>query len=85
MKRSWDESTFDGTYANAKKQSVDLITYKNTIKREWITENRELNALLGNIQTKLVTYNLIPYTPPEGLQLSVILFLNNSVALNFRT
>jgi Ca2+-binding EF-hand superfamily protein len=32
-----------------------------------MAEKREIENLLGNIQIKLKTYNLIPYCPPEGL------------------
>ncbi|CAO3610478.1 unnamed protein product [Cunninghamella echinulata] len=44
--------------------------YKNHQKRSWVTEKREIDSLLGNIQTKLKTYNLKPYHPPEGLTLA---------------
>jgi hypothetical protein len=36
-----------------------------------MAEKRKLDTLLGNIQTKLKTYNLPDYNPPEGLTLAV--------------
>ncbi len=68
----WAQATFDGTYLDAKTQSNDFLAYKNSEKRAWVTEKRELDTLLGNIQTKLKTYNMSPYFPPAGLALSVI-------------
>jgi Ca2+-binding EF-hand superfamily protein len=68
----WGNSTFDDTYANAKQQSNALLEYKNTTKRGWVTEKRALDTLLSNIQTKLKTYNLSPYSPPAELQLSAV-------------
>ena len=68
----WASATFDETYAVAKKQSVELTEYKNGVKREWVTEKRSLDTLLSNIQTKLKTYNLSLYSPPEDIALSVV-------------
>ncbi|RKP23806.1 calponin homology domain-containing protein [Syncephalis pseudoplumigaleata] len=65
----WRNVQFDGTYANAKRQSADFIDYKTTTKRKWVAEKHDLDTLLGNIQTKLKTYNLKPYVPPAGLTL----------------
>lgn len=67
---SWSSSSFDNTYQDAKKQSDDFILFKNTVKRDWVTERRALDTLLSNIQTKLKTYHLTPYTPPTGLTLT---------------
>jgi chromosome segregation ATPase len=61
---------FDG-YREAKRALTEFETYKNTTKRVWVTEKRDLDTLLGNIQTKLRTYNMQPYYPPEGLTLNV--------------
>lgn len=70
MQSVWATSTFDGTYTDAKHQSSDFIEYKGSTKRLWIAEKTDLDSLLGNIQTKLKTYELLPYTPPVGLALS---------------
>lgn len=56
---------------DAKNKAAEFASYKNTTKREWISEKRDLDTLLGNIQTKLKTYNLRPYHPPDGHTLSV--------------
>jgi hypothetical protein len=66
IREAWSSATFDGTFADAKNQSNELTNYKNTLKREWVTEKRDLDTLLGNIQTKLATYNLRNYIPPAG-------------------
>ncbi|ANB13948.1 hypothetical protein AWJ20_4900 [Sugiyamaella lignohabitans] len=66
---SWAKSEFSGTYSDAKLQSSRFSEYKKTTKREWITEKSELASLLGNIRTKLATYGLREYVPPEGLRL----------------
>ncbi|KAI8050365.1 calponin homology domain-containing protein [Syncephalis plumigaleata] len=65
----WRNIQFDGTYANAKQHSADFINYKTTNKRTWVAEKHDIDTLLGNIQTKLKTYNLKPYVPPAGLTL----------------
>jgi hypothetical protein len=70
IQRKWNAATFDGTYVNAKKQSEEFIGYKRNGKRRWISEKTELESLLGNIQTKVETYGLGTYTPPDGLQLA---------------
>ncbi|KAG8751399.1 hypothetical protein FRC14_007943 [Serendipita sp. 396] len=63
---SWASASFDGTYQYAKSQSVLFTEYKSTTKRDWVTERQDLVSLFGNIQTKLRTYGLKPYTPsPE--------------------
>jgi Ca2+-binding EF-hand superfamily protein len=69
LSNEWSNGTFDGSYADAKKQSQNFINYKNTEKRAWVTEKRELESLLSNIITKRKTYNLSQYTPPEGFTL----------------
>ena len=65
----WNIATFDGTYTNAKQQSEQFNAYKRNEKRLWISEKSELESLLGNIQTKVKTYGLGTYNPPQGLQL----------------
>ncbi|KAI8907227.1 calponin homology domain-containing protein [Gorgonomyces haynaldii] len=62
----WSNAQLSGL-ADARRQLKDFENYKATSKRSWVSERRELDTLLSNIQTKLKTYNLRPYTPPEGL------------------
>lgn len=69
---SWKSHSFSGTYQEARNQSNEFLLYKNSSKREWVKEKRELENLLGNIQTKLKTYNLSPYTPPNDFALSTL-------------
>ncbi|KAH9272167.1 hypothetical protein BASA83_005507 [Batrachochytrium salamandrivorans] len=59
--------------------NADLISKIQVLQQAWEMQNEyerrvsELLALLlGNIQTKLKTYNLKPYTPPAGFTLSDI-------------
>ncbi|KAJ3121335.1 hypothetical protein HK098_003775 [Nowakowskiella sp. JEL0407] len=66
VQNEWSKSTFAG-YPDAKRQLVAFETYKNTVKRGWVAEKRDLDSLLSNIQTKLHTYKLAPYVPPAGL------------------
>ena len=66
----WTNSRFDGSYSDAKKQSTEFNQYKYTEKRAWVAEKSELDTLLGNIQTKLNTYQLQSYKAPPGLTLS---------------
>ena len=72
QKRTWESSTFHGTYADAKDQLRMFTAYKRQQKREWISEKNELNALLGNIKTKMGTYRLRPYSPPRELGLEAL-------------
>lgn len=67
---SWNNTEFTGTYADAKSQRMGFVQYKRTTKRQWITEKSELTSLLGNIRTKLATYGLQEYEPPEGLRIA---------------
>jgi len=62
--------------------SADFTSYKQTTKRDWVTEKQDLASLFGNIQIKLKTYNLRPYLPSPGLDLEVCIILPN--ALVFR-
>ncbi len=43
--------------------------YKTTEKRTWVTEKQDIATLFGNVQTKLKTYGLREYVPPDGLSL----------------
>jgi len=67
---TWTKATFDGTYADAKRQSAEFNQYKLGDKRKYIAEKTDLESLLGNIQTKVKTYGLRAYHPPAGLALS---------------
>lgn len=67
----WASSQFDGTYQDAKTQSTHFLAYKQTTKREWVTERQDVATLFGNVQTKLRTYGLREYVPTEGLSLAV--------------
>jgi hypothetical protein len=71
VQRTWSTSQFTGSYADAREQAVKFEEYKQTIKRTWVTEKQDVATLLGNVQTKLKTYNLREYIPPPGLALSV--------------
>ncbi|KAH7188454.1 uncharacterized protein B0J16DRAFT_412915 [Fusarium flagelliforme] len=68
----WKEATFEGTYADAKAQSIQFFNYKKGKKREWVAEKSDLATLLGNIKTKLGTYRLRPYDPPAELSLDAL-------------
>jgi hypothetical protein len=67
----WKDTQFAGTYADAMRCSAEFTSYKQTTKRNWVTEKQDLASLFGNIQTKLKTYNLRPYLPAPGLDLEV--------------
>ncbi|KAJ3035823.1 hypothetical protein HDV00_003358 [Rhizophlyctis rosea] len=69
MQGVWSQSQFNG-YLDAIRQLREFEQYKSTTKRGWVQERRELDSLLGNIQTKLKTYNLRPYHPPAGLAIA---------------
>ena len=71
VQAEWASSTFTGTYTDAKEQSTSFNEYKHTTKRTWVTERQDVTTLFGNIQTKLRTYGLREYVPPQGLALSV--------------
>ncbi|KAF2861994.1 alpha-actinin, sarcomeric [Piedraia hortae CBS 480.64] len=68
QRKAWEAATFDGTYADAKEQARALTAYKQGEKRSWVGEKSELASLLGNIKTKLNTYRLRPYEPPDELR-----------------
>ncbi|QIW98352.1 hypothetical protein AMS68_003870 [Peltaster fructicola] len=68
----WEHAQFDGTYTDGKDQSRKFTTYKQKEKRAWAAEKSELAGLLGNIKTKLSTYQLKPYTPPADLSLEYL-------------
>ncbi|TQS31735.1 hypothetical protein Golomagni_07975, partial [Golovinomyces magnicellulatus] len=68
----WKQATFEGSYIDAKAQSKDFSAYKRGQKREWVAEKSDLATLLGNIKTKLGTYQLRPYEPPADLNLGTL-------------
>jgi Ca2+-binding EF-hand superfamily protein len=68
----WQAAKFQGTYADAKAQATEFASYKKGKKRDWVAEKSELATLLGNIKTKLGTYRLRPYEPPQELSLPVL-------------
>jgi hypothetical protein len=70
--QAWQECTFEGTYSDAKRQSMEFSQYKRGRKREWVAEKTDLAALLGNIKTKLSTYRLRAYEPPPDLRMEVL-------------
>lgn len=72
QRQVWRESTFEGTYADAKAQAAAFATYKQSQKRTWGAEKSDLTALLGNIKTKLSTYRLRAYEPPPELRLEML-------------
>ena len=70
IQSQWSAQVFTGTYIDAKDQSAEFTTYKQTTKRTWVAEKQDLATLFGNVQTKLRTYGLREYSPPPGLALS---------------
>lgn len=70
--QTWQTSSFEGTYADAKAQAAAFANYKTSVKRAWVAEKSDLAALLGNIKTKLSTYRLRAYDPPPELRLEVL-------------
>ncbi|KAI7312474.1 alpha-actinin-2 [Hortaea werneckii] len=70
--KAWEVAELDGTYADAKGQSVRFTQYKAKEKRQWVAEKSDLAGLLGNIKTKLNTYRLRPYEPPAELSLEAL-------------
>ena len=42
VQKEWEASVFNGNYASAKQQSADFLHYKQTRKREWVTEKQEV-------------------------------------------
>lgn len=69
IQEEWDNTELTDSYFDAKEKSMAFDIYKSTEKRSWVAEKKNIDALLGNIQTKAKTYNLKPYYPPNGLTL----------------
>lgn len=63
-------TTLPSTYQLVKEVAADFQKYKQTTKRDWVAQKNEVAGLLGNIVTKLRTYNLRTYVPPDGLKLT---------------
>ncbi|KAL9623141.1 MAG: hypothetical protein Q9204_007972 [Flavoplaca sp. TL-2023a] len=72
QREEWSAAEFTGTYLDAKDQSNQFSFYKTSLKRKWVAEKSDLAALLGNIKTKMSTYRLRPYEPPQHLRLDVL-------------
>ncbi|KAI0087028.1 calponin homology domain-containing protein [Irpex rosettiformis] len=66
----WAAIKFTGTYTDAKEHAANFQKYKQTTKRQWVTEKQDVSQLFGNVQTKLRTYGLREYVPPAGLSLA---------------
>jgi Ca2+-binding EF-hand superfamily protein len=71
-RQEWSNSSFAGTYADAKSQAVAFASYKRSQKRSWVGEKSDLATLLGNIRTKLSTYRLRAYEPPSDVRLEAL-------------
>ncbi|KAJ1667746.1 alpha-actinin [Coemansia sp. RSA 1646] len=76
----WRTAKFEPVYSSARTHSTTFNSYKATTKREWTHEKVELDTLLGNIQTKRVTYNLAPFVPRAGLTPKDLEFAWNELA-----
>ena len=72
QRQAWERAKFTGSYTDAKDQSSRFVAYKKSDKRKWVGEKSELTALLGNIRTKMGTYRLRPWEPPQELSLEVL-------------
>ena len=72
QRQTWQNSSFQGTYADAKSQAAEFANYKRDQKRNWVAEKSDLAALLSNIKTKMSTYRLRAYEPPQDLRLEVL-------------
>ncbi|KAF9525906.1 actin cross-linking [Crepidotus variabilis] len=70
IQSQWAATELATTYTAAKEQSSEFTNYKQTTKRTWVTERQDVATLFGNVQTKLKTYGLREYVPPQGLALS---------------
>ena len=72
----WAAIRFTGTYADAKEHATNFQKYKQSTKRQWVTEKQDVSTLFSNVQTKLRTYGLREYIPPAGLSLAVWRIIN---------
>ena len=72
QRQAWQVATFSGTYTDAKEQSTEFAAYKRSLKRKWVAEKSDLATLLSNIKTKMSTYQLRAYEPPDELKLEAL-------------
>ncbi|KAI0696415.1 actinin-like protein [Cytidiella melzeri] len=66
----WAAQKFTGSYTDAKEHAANFQRYKQSTKRQWVTEKQDVSTLFSNVQTKLRTYGLREYVPPGGLSLA---------------
>ncbi|PPQ75187.1 hypothetical protein CVT24_010127 [Panaeolus cyanescens] len=66
---AWSSTVFTSSYADTKTLQSAFLAYKSTTKREWVAERQDVATLFSNVQTKLKTYGMREYVPPEGLKL----------------
>lgn len=69
----WSESPIPDTYAEARRELMNLNETKRTTKRQILAEKQDLVSLFSNICTKLRAYVLAPYRPPTAFTLTVCL------------
>lgn len=65
---TWLTSALPSTYPLLLQSESELKHFQTSEKRERIQELNECRELLFNVQTKLKTYGLRGYEPPEGLR-----------------
>lgn len=65
----WEQHDFSHLWAEIEQTTAEYGKYR-VRKRDWVAEKRSLDALLSNIQTKLKTYRLPKYYPPENVDLA---------------
>ena len=49
IQSQWSTQVFTGTYIDAKDQSAEFTTYKQTTKRTWVADKQDLATLFGNV------------------------------------
>ena len=64
----WSSAVLAAAYEQAKAEAHAFAEYKKGTKRNWVGQKADLAGLLGNISTKLRTYSMKPYIPPDGLK-----------------
>lgn len=64
---SWKGQPLSDQYAAALDERNGFLKTHRAKKRDWTRERSHLETLLGNVVTKLKTYSMAPYRPPEGL------------------
>lgn len=68
---SWQGQPLSAVYSSALEERNGFFKVHRANKREWTKERSQLETLLGNVVTKLKTYSMAPYYPPEGLRPAV--------------